>query len=738
MQYGAFSRQWQAEPGLRAAPAVIKEYGLHPGQKEAATCVDCHKPETEKWLISQHASANRPVDATLDDAAFDPPHEVVHGTLTSTVRKVDGRYEIVTPGPDGTRQVFEPQGVIAISPLRQYLLPLGRGALQASQLAYDPRSNEWFDVYQGENRQPHEWGSGMGRGMTWNVQCAYCHMTNLQKNYDPESDTYHTAWDELAISCAECHGDLTEHTRRHRADDPPPSSQLTTNQYMHACAACHTRRGELVGDFEPGDNFFDHFRASLVNAPGIYYADGQIRDEDFEFGSFMMSKMHDKGVTCLDCHDSHSGENLFTAENNTLCLVCHAPPGNRGAIPIDPVAHSFHQADNRGSLCIECHMSETSYMVRDPRRDHGFTSPDPVLTRDLGIPNACNKCHNTKPEETVDWAIEWVEKWYGDKMNGRRARKRAYLVHRAREEGDETVVPELLALAKEEENVAWKHSLLLLLQPWSRQTDVFAFALQSLKHEHELVRSAAVQVLAGAPGTEGLLRALLEDPVRLVRLDAAWALAGRLQPAHPAHQELMQSLEFHSDQPWGAARRAQLAAAEQRFPDAEKWIRRAASWDQGSAHVQHMLGTILNYVGKQTEAMEAFKQALKMDPENRDHPYALALLSGEMGRTQDTLKYLVEAVRIDPNFGRAWYNLGLARAQMEQLDAAVNAMRRAETLEPDNPDYVYARATVHLRLNQPDEARQAAEKALSINPTYRPALGLLQQVNRPATPGGQP
>ena len=39
-------------------------------------------------------------------------------------------------------------------------------------------------------------------------------------------------------------------------------------------------------------------------------------------------------------------------------------------------------------------------MARDPRHDHGFTIPDPLLTKELGIPNACNRCHADK---TVDW-----------------------------------------------------------------------------------------------------------------------------------------------------------------------------------------------------------------------------------------------------------------------------------------------------------------------------------------------
>ena len=33
-----------------------------------------------------------------------------------------------------------------------------------------------------------------------------------------------------------------------------------------------------------------------------------------------------------------------------------------------------------GARCVECHMPESLYMARDPRRDHSFNSPDPLLS----------------------------------------------------------------------------------------------------------------------------------------------------------------------------------------------------------------------------------------------------------------------------------------------------------------------------------------------------------------------
>ena len=118
-----------------------------------------------------------------------------------------------------------------------------------------------------------------------------------------------------------------------------------------------------------------------------------------------MSRMHHKGVQCMDCHNPHTLENVLPVENNMLCMKCHESGADEAPIII-PTEHSFHAEGSTGNRCVECHMPKTKYMEIDPRADHGFHSPDPLMTKELGIPNACSNCHS---EESVDWAIEWSE-----------------------------------------------------------------------------------------------------------------------------------------------------------------------------------------------------------------------------------------------------------------------------------------------------------------------------------------
>ena len=87
---------------------------------------------------------------------------------------------------------------------------------------------------------------------------------------------------------------------------------------MDNCGSCHARRSELTGDFKPGDDFLDEHELTIVDDSATYHADGQIRDEDYEYASFLGSRMHLRGVSCLDCHQPHSGKTLLPG--NWLCL----------------------------------------------------------------------------------------------------------------------------------------------------------------------------------------------------------------------------------------------------------------------------------------------------------------------------------------------------------------------------------------------------------------------------------
>ncbi len=105
---------------------------------------------------------------------------------------------------------------------------------------------------------------------------------------------------------------------------------------------------------------------------GLYFADGQMDDEVYNYGSFKQSKMFAKGVTCSDCHDPHSSKLKLPGDG--VCLKCHAPEKYAVA------AHSRHEGVSPPVGCPDCHMPTRTYMVVDPRHDHSLRIPRPDLS----------------------------------------------------------------------------------------------------------------------------------------------------------------------------------------------------------------------------------------------------------------------------------------------------------------------------------------------------------------------
>ncbi len=91
---------------------------------------------------------------------------------------------------------------------------------------------------------------------------------------------------------------------------------------LETCAPCHSRRHPITSKYQPGQPLADSYVPSLLD-PGVYYADGQILEEDYEYGSFLQSRMHRLGVTCSDCHNPHSlkrsSTNLILFAKDATC-----------------------------------------------------------------------------------------------------------------------------------------------------------------------------------------------------------------------------------------------------------------------------------------------------------------------------------------------------------------------------------------------------------------------------------
>ncbi len=688
-------------------------------------CVSCHAAEADAWRTSHHARAMQIASAATVLGDFNNASFAKDGVV-SRFNHSGGNFYIRTDGSDGKPQDYLVPYTFGVFPLQQYLVPSPGGRLQSFVVAWDSRPPEqggqrWFDLYPNQvitRNDPLHW---TGRNQVWNYMCADCHATNLRKNYDLAKDSYATTWSELGVSCESCHGPGSKHVawaESHkngaydnghdsaglvvnlRASDGSWSEQDSSIGTLHwkgpprsrteleTCAPCHSRRHAITDNYQPGQAFLDAYEPGLLEE-GFYYADGQILGEDYEWGSFLQSKMYREGVTCSDCHDPHSGK-LMQASFNAVCGKCHS------LAKLGDASHTRHKPDSPGSLCVNCHMPTRTYMVVDARRDHSFRVPRPDYSVAYGTANACNQCHQ---DRSAKWAAEWVASWYGS-----RHRQEHYFVEAidAGRRGLRNAEKALVGLIARSDQPAIARATALGLLPAYLTSASVPIVQMALGDKDALVRGAAVRGLEPLPPEQRVRLAapLLADSVRSVRIEAARLLAG-------SPQQLLEE-----------GQRSDLDHAISELIAAEM-----ASAERPESHIN--LASLYVQMGRTDDAQNELQTALRLDPNFVPAMINLADLYRMRRRDEKGQPWLEKAISIAPNSAEALHALGLMKIRQKRYADAMTLLARAASLRPDNPRYCYVYAVALQSSGQVDAAIAVLKRAHGGRPANRDILTAL-------------
>jgi predicted CXXCH cytochrome family protein len=670
-----------------------------------AVCATCHQPEAAAWQGSHHDMAMREASDRTVLGDFNNA-TVAHYGVTSIFYRKDGKFLVRTDGPDGKLQDYEIAYTFGVYPLQQYLVAFPGGRYQALPLAWDSRpaaegGQRWFHLYPKDALpagDPLHW---TGMNQNWNFMCADCHSTNLRRNFDPATDSYKTTWSEIDVSCEACHGPGSRHVAWAKSpatipDDGKKSlvafladtgggrwvldpavgiaartAPRSSNAEVETCGLCHSRRHEIAARFEYGHPLLDSAIPSLL-AEGLYFPDGQIQEEDYEYGSFLQSRMFAMGVTCSDCHDPHSLK--LRAAGNQVCAQCHLPAR------FDVPAHTHHKIGSTGTACVSCHMPARTYMVVDARRDHAIRIPRPDLSVALGTPNACSDCH---ADHTPQWAADQIAAWFGP---NRRLESHYGTVIAAGRAGQPGADAALAALAVDGAQPAMVRATALSLLPqFSADVgpDEIKAYLAGLQDSDPLLRLAAVDAMEPFDAVQraAVVAPLLTDKVRAVRIAAARSLAD-LPPGDLTPE-----------------RRAALASASAELIEAEQ-----ATAERPESQIS--IGAFQAGRGDFAEAEKAYREALRLDPNSAPAMVNLADLYRQMGREGDAEAVLRKAIAVGPGYAPAYHALGLMFARAHQLPDALGALQKAVILDPQNARYAYVYG---IALNSAGQAQNALE-----------------------------
>ena len=120
------------------------------------------------------------------------------------------------------------------------------------------------------------------------------------------------------------------------------------------------------------------------------------------------------------------------------------------------------------------------------------------------------------------------------------------------------------------------------------------------------------------------------------------------------------------------------------------------------------IGYCYEEFGTYTKAVEAFKQAIRIDPDDADAHYNLGVVYGKLGFHKDEIEAYKQAIRIDPNNAHAhynsYYNLGIAYGQLGFYKDAIAAFKQAIYIDPDDPEAHYNLGITYILIGDRNSA----------------------------------
>jgi len=717
------------------------------------TCMDCHKPEYNKWKESHHdlamdVATETTVLGDFNNSSFE------HDGIASRFYKKNNKFFVNTMGPDNVMADFEVTHTFGAYPLQQYLIPFPGGRLQCLTIAWDAMKKKWYHLYPDQNIPVDDWLHWTNQAQNWNSMCAECHSTNLTKGYDMKTDTYNTSWSEIDVSCEACHGPCSSHVKwANMPEMARPAidnyglinrtDRLTSRKLVELCARCHARRS-FLGDYtHPQVDILDHMIPQLLSE-GMYFPDGQILEEVYVYASFLQSKMYNRDVRCSDCHDVHSLKRV--SKGNGLCLQCHR------ADVYDKKEHHFHKqkgekgdpiklADGtiikvgEGAKCEKCHMPGRYYMGIDYRLDHSIRIPRPDLSTENKTPNACNECHKDK---TGSWSAEYMTKWYGKKI------KPHYGEIFAEARSNTLSNPELLIKTADDIllPVIVRATAISLLMHHPTKESIMALE-RALSDDASLMRQTAIRTLnrINLSREERVKFAvpLLYDPVKGVRIEAALCLSpipkSRLKKNErklfeSALKEYKSAMEYTGEFPQSQFNLGLIYSNLGYLETAEKHYKNSMRIDNLFYPAKVNLAMLYNQQGLNDKAEALLKEAYDIRPDMHELAYSLGLLLVEKNKIQEATDYLKRAAKGMPSHARIHYNLGLLFENQGKPKEAEQSLLNALKIEPENIDFLYALAIHYIKVKKPLRAKVFADKMADLQPEFTAGTGILDRINQ--------
>ncbi len=134
------------------------------------------------------------------------------------------------------------------------------------------------------------------------------------------------------------------------------------------------------------------------------------------------------------------------------------------------------------------------------------------------------------------------------------------------------------------------------------------------------------------------------------------------------------------------------------------------------------LGLAYSHQERIDEAIEEYKEALRVRPGSIESHNNLGLAYKSKGRIKDSIAEFAKVLKLDPNYPEAYNNLGLIFGTIGQGEKSVKAFKKAVALRPGYPEALYNLGLVYAKKGKSDLAISYFSESLKYKPDFTPAI----------------
>lgn len=119
--------------------------------------------------------------------------------------------------------------------------------------------------------------------------------------------------------------------------------------------------------------------------------------------------------------------------------------------------------------------------------------------------------------------------------------------------------------------------------------------------------------------------------------------------------------------------------------------------------------------GEYDKAIEIFKKAVEINPNDDDSWRLLGNSYNRNGQIEEAIKYYLKAAELNPDDSRNWFNLGISYSNNEQYKEAINSFLKVVELYPNDDESWKWLGNSYIKNEQVEDAIKSLLKATELN-----------------------